>query len=730
MIAGIYSFPTSAIKTPAKIEMRRLGHKLIISPRLLPALVLCSAHGISPFCGSVGFWKTASRALLLFLLANIHLPPAHAESPQMQWEHIHPYPSGHWLSSAAWGPAGYVVVGWDREVLFSDDGQIWERIALTNVPKDLWVTDKVCYYCGKYVIIGYPGSIFWSTNGHDWNTADSGTNVWLNACTGGDGKYVIAGGNQTLLVSTNAQDWESHSAPVDFIDLVYGSNVWVALTGGADVYTSSDLVNWTNTKVNPFEGPVLNTVCFGQGRFIASGAWAPDQQHAFAATVILYSADGVAWHFATLDGLDAFGEVRDSVFANGQFVLLQEESFLRSTNGETWEKITDFDAGGALRGIAGSSSGQFLAVGADGAMLTSDDAQVWSLISSNPREYVQSVAYADGRFVAVGGSPSYIGGPVGSAAVLTSTNGHDWQPSLTNLENQLSAVAYGNGRWVVCGDDGGIFTSSDAINWTNNSLPPTTHDLHELAYGNGRFIAFAISRDLVYHSTNGVDWMSAETPLASQVARARYINGRFMAVGGNGAILFSDDGLTWSGTNAPTTESLNTLAFGKGRYVAGGYFVLGYSLDGTNWTIQPAPIQVHDIQFIDGWFVAVGNGYGTLVSRDGVQWETIDDPALNEYELTALAYGNGALVAGGGLSLYRGTLNDSEVFRKRLRLLSPAQLEFYGTSGYEYRLEQSTNLTDWSPASDWSVGLNHYLLWDVNLFRGPWKFWRAAGRTP
>lgn len=311
--------------------------------------------------------------------------------------------------------------------------------------------------------------------------------------------------------------------------------------------------------------------------------------------------------------------------------------------------------------------------------------------------------------------------------VLTSTNGYDWQASLTNLEDQLSAVAYGNGLWVVTGDNGGIFTSSDALNWTNNSLPPTSHDLRNLVYGNGHFIAFADSRDLIYYSTNGVDWETNEAPMASQVASAGFVNGRFMAVGNNGAILFSDDGLDWSVMNTSTNILLNALAFGKGRYVVGGS-TLGFSMGGTNWTFQPAPMSVHNIQFMDDWFVAVGGNYGMLVSRDGVRWESADDPALNSDALNALAYGNGVVVAGGYLSLYRSTLSDSEAFKKRLRLLSPAQLEFYGKSGREYRLEQSSNLTNWIPLSDWIAGTNQYLLWEAGSFQKSINFWRAADR--
>lgn len=127
--------------------------------------------------------------------------------------------------------------------------------------------------------------------------------------------------------------------------------------------------------------------------------------------------------------------------------------------------------------------------------------------------------------------------------------------------------------------------------------------------------------------------------------------------------------------------------------------------------------------------LAVGPNYVAMISRDGVHWKLANSPVVNNYPLENLAFGGGVVVANGGLSLYRGTVSDSDDFKKRLHLLSPAQLEFYGVGAYEYRLEQSTNLVDWLPASDWGEGANQYLIWNVDFFQGSEKFWRAAGRT-
>lgn len=675
--------------------------------------------------------RTLLQAVLLSLINAFSNESLRAEVPEMNWEHVYPYPSGNWLNSVAWGTPGFVVVGSEREILFSADGSQWQRIT-NSAPKGTWFYD-VCYSEGKYVAVGQFGALLWSTNGQVWQMVSTGTNIWLKACAGGGGQYVVAAGNNTLLVSTNAEHWQARPAPADFTDMVYGSNRWIAVAGDNRIYSSTDLLNWTLTWSDPIYNPgtSFSTVAFGQGRFVVVG----NGSYVFTDARVLHSNDGMNWQSADVgnfsSNLGSIGSPKNCVFANGKFTALTSQALLTSTNGHNWEKTLTPNGSVTLRSIAQSPSGTCVVVGEKGEIIRSDDGFAWEQVTTVQREFIQDIEYAAGRFVAVGGSPYYIGGPSGSAAVFSSTNGNDWNATLTNLFDQLSAVAYGNGMWIVCGDDGGIYTSGDAMNWTNNSLSSTAHDLRELVFGNGRFIAFAASRDLVYHSTNGVNWVSNQTALVSQVTCARFINGRFMAVGNSGTILFSDDGLNWFGTNAPTTDALNTLAYGKGRYVVGSYFSTGYSMNGTNWTIQPAPMQVYDIQFIDGWFVAVGNSYGMMVSRDGINWKSVDDPALTSFALSSMACGNGVVVVGGYLSLYRSAFSDSEVFKQRLRLLAPAQLEFYGASGFEYRIEQSTNFTDWSSFSGWGIGTNQYLLWEAGQFQAPANFWRVIGRpTP
>lgn len=107
------------------------------------------------------------RVTLLFLAASINL---NAEVPPINWEHAYPYPTGSWLQAAAWGPLGFVTVGFQGEMLFSADGIQWENTN-TKGPGVPWFSG-VCYYDGRYVGVG-GNLVVTSTNGRDWAVGTS-----------------------------------------------------------------------------------------------------------------------------------------------------------------------------------------------------------------------------------------------------------------------------------------------------------------------------------------------------------------------------------------------------------------------------------------------------------------------------------------------------------------------------------------------------------------------------
>lgn len=356
--------------------------------------------------------------------------------------------------------------------------------------------------------------------------------------------------------------------------------------------------------------------------------------------------------------------------------------------------------------------------------------QVYPALSDHA-EWLNSLAATEDRLVAVGGTPFYLGGPVGSSAVLSSTDGYQWQVSLTNLDRQLTAVAFGLGQWVVSGDGGLLFTSADTTNWVDRSFTNTLGNpgnLLNLVFGNGRFIALPGFRDLEYCSTNGVDWNTIEVPDLRQVQRVSYVNGIFLAGGTNGNVLISTNGLDWDVRKTPTDSWLGASTYGKGRYVIGGYLCLLYSFDAVDWKVVTVPISVRDITYANGWFIAVGAlGPEMLVSPDGVHWEAPSVVPPSDFGLDCVAYAQDAVMVATGKNLYRGVITEQDGYKTRIHRLGTGQLEYWGGSGFEYRLETSSDLKAWQSAPDWRSGTGDYLLWDENSPESP-CFWRVAIR--
>jgi len=138
----------------------------------------------------------------------------------------------------------------------------------------------------------------------------------------------------------------------------------------------------------------------------------------------------------------------------------------------------------------------------------------------------------------------------------------------------------------------------------------------------------------------GTTWLGAVT----------YGDGLFVAVGGNGAIFTSPDGLAWTKRSFPGSSSpdFNGVAYGADRYVAVGYGgLIATSPDGVNWTTQTSPTnrELNAVAYGRGLFVAVGAGGTILTSEDGESWTSQNSGTAAS--LTGVTYGNDRFVAVG-----------------------------------------------------------------------------------
>ena len=142
-------------------------------------------------------------------------------------------------------------------------------------------------------------------------------------------------------------------------------------------------------------------------------------------------------------------------------------------------------------------------------------------------------------------------------------------------------------------------------------------------------------------------WRSPRWTAAPLTAVSSH-EGRYVAVGEQGRIVVSEDGVHWQDAESSTLGNLRAVAWGEGQWVAVGDFGdVVTSQDGLRWTRQSAGVFFHlrGVTRGNGLWVAVGDDSVILTSPDGRVWT---QRATGSDPLRTVVWAGGVFVAGGG----------------------------------------------------------------------------------
>jgi len=158
--------------------------------------------------------------------------------------------------------------------------------------------------------------------------------------------------------------------------------------------------------------------------------------------------------------------------------------------------------------------------------------------------------------------------------------------------NALRDVTYGNAMFVAVGDQA-IIQSFDGANWSNIESNGNTY-LSGIAFGTNTFVAVG-ANGIVQTSTNGVDWTPQTSGTSKSLFRVTRGNGIFVAVGeargATGVILASSDGLSWTNQNSGVAKDLHGVVYGSGLYVTvGARGTILTSADAVTWNAQTSGV--------------------------------------------------------------------------------------------------------------------------------------------
>lgn len=209
------------------------------------------------------------------------------------------------------------------------------------------------------------------------------------------------------------------------------------------------------------------------------------------------------------------------------------------------------------------SDGRFLAGGAGGLILRSNDAVTWTTHSTGSTQYVQGLAYNGSNLYVAVGTNGYIG---------TSTDTINWTTRTTGTTQSFNAIIYANGLFVAVTSSCAIFTSPDGITWTSRlSVGIDRNEFHDVAYGNGLFVAVGNPMTLdIYTSPDGITWTKRSCANSGTLRGITFGNGKFVTVGDSGYVFTSTDGIIWERKGGRHLSSLMGICYHDPVFVACG----------------------------------------------------------------------------------------------------------------------------------------------------------------
>lgn len=452
--------------------------------------------------------------------------------------------------------------------------------------------------------------------------------------------------------------------------MAYSDGLYVQVGEGGQIFTSEDGDTWT--PGDSHTSLALRSAAFYNGLLVITGEEG----------TILVTDDAVSFYTVsqtTTDWLEGVAVSSNLVVAVGD-----NGAVYTSTNAVDWKRVTvSFTQW--LSSVA-CNTNTFVAVGERGFIATSPNGTTWTLRSSGTTTNLCRVAWLGDRFVAVGAG----------GKAFTSARGDTWTALATGATNDLYAVAgttnstllagqeelrlRGTGGWsnelaatltapapvwsyyaalwdgtryLAAGATGlqtwGTKTNS-VTRWTDDTNSYRTW-LWQAVRTGSNYVAVG-NNGLILTSPDGIDWDLELTPSSATNAILLGVGGKpnfTLAAGSGGAVLWSTNLYTWKAVSpAPTTNDLKGVWHDGSRFLlCGGNGTILASANGTNWTARASPTTEFLMSFAQfpGGYVAVGSSGTILTSADTTNW--VRQTAVTTNWLCHVHYTNGWLLASG-----------------------------------------------------------------------------------
>jgi len=525
--------------------------------------------------------------------------------------------------------------------------------------------DSVGFVNGVFV----SDNCYVSTNGTAWSRSNYPV-VDINDMVTANNLLVAAG--SVLMSTLDGRTWAVHTRTLQQPDVNNLNYSGAPVSGGV----------WDEIQYYDFN-PALQNQSFGVGGVIANPAQPASlvspttntlrDAHSFNVsggiavgengTIVRYSSGQNAWTNVPSGTTVSLRSIAASADAN-VIVVGGGGTILRSVNsGQSWSGVTSGTTENLNRVTYTSGAGfnYFVAVGDNGVIRKSTNGTTWTTLTSGTTKRLVSIAQrsASIHLVAIAEDSTVLlshnhGTNWSSIAVnvprpitygssgtgyaqdgirMTTGDGTNWSYTFPSISG-ITSLSHGNGRFVALSGENRM-TSTDLVNW---SIATTPHSHLGVTFGNGLFVSVGYGNStspngFVHVSMDGSRWLAQTTPRIINLNAVTYGQGRFVAVGANGTIFSSTNGMNWvDRTTGSTTVQLQGVTYGNGAFVAVGTSgAARYSTDGENWISASTGVTLKSVTCAKGLFVAVGDSGAIRTSVNGTNWinRTISSEFLN-----------------------------------------------------------------------------------------------------
>jgi hypothetical protein len=283
------------------------------------------------------------------------------------------------------------------------------------------------------------------------------------------------------------------STDIEYQGIAYTSGTFIAVGSTSGINTSTDGTTWYDATPVGFGtffdvvGMSTNIVAVGLGGTIAisTGNFTFNEAVIYSRVLngFLYSYNDTT---ITQD-LNAVvsGQTKGVAVGAAGTILFTE---IGSSGFGTAFVITPKYSTQNLRGV-GYNENIFIAVGDNGEILRSNNAETWVGVTTNAiTTRLNDVVYGDNKWIAVGAAGSII---------RSTDNGINWSVVSSGSTFNLNSVYYQDDVWVAVGQSGMVLNSIDTNTWYKKFVGVGT-DFNALVYGDNKLMAVGLTSSIYY----------------------------------------------------------------------------------------------------------------------------------------------------------------------------------------------------------------------------------------